>query len=437
MASLRPLGAQLVGRTGRGVATASTLSRRAQRNLQPLSSYFPQFEQAMQRPWTPSDPDGCIVMVVAENRLASDMFLERLHRCQPADKGDLYYSNFRGTPRFRESIAHFMSRCVVSKANPIAADNLAVGNGCGTVLDNLFYSLCDAGDSVLIPAPLYPTFTNDLEAKCELKPVIVRTKAERGYFPTPAELDEAAASAPSAPRALLLTNPTNPLGTVFAPGAYAEAIRWAVKRGMHAVSDEIYACSIFGDSMPEFVSGWDVAAELNTDAERELVHVVYGLAKDFGVSGLRVGMLASRNQTLLKMHSNVGYFSMIPNPIQAACAEILSDDAWVDSFLNFNRAELRRSYDVLTAALDGQGVTYMPGGASMFLWLDLREALSAAPTWEEERALFHRMHGHGILLTPGRDCFAEEPGFFRACWAASSPEAHATAAERIASVVRG
>jgi hypothetical protein len=33
--------------------------------------------------------------------------------------------------------------------------------------------------------------------------------------------------------------------------------------------------------------------------------VVYGMAKDFGVSGLRVGALASRNQELLDAHTNL------------------------------------------------------------------------------------------------------------------------------------
>jgi len=200
------------------------------------------------------------------------------------------------------------------------------------------------------------------------------------------------------------------------------------------VADEIYACSVFGGGQPNFVSAWDLAVSLDPAAQQR-VHLVYGLAKDFGVSGLRVGVLASRNQDLLQAHANIGYFAMIPNPVQAAVAEMLLDDAWVDSYLRHNLAELRRSYDLLTSALDAQGVRYLPGGASMFLWLDLRPGLQGAspePSWEDERRLFHELHERGVLLTPGRDCFAAEPGFFRACWAASPPEAHATAAERIA-----
>lgn len=95
----------------------------------------------------------------------------------------------------------------------------------------------------------------------------MQTDSDRDYFPSAAQLEAAAVAAAArgtTPRALLLTNPTNPFGTVIEPTQYAEAVDWAVDRGIHVVSDEIYACSIFGDpgpeSMPEFVSAWTTDA---------------------------------------------------------------------------------------------------------------------------------------------------------------------------------
>ena len=57
----------------------------------------------------------------------------------------------------------------------------------------------------------------------------------------------------------------------------------------------------------------------------------------------------------------------------------------------------------MSTALDAEGVPYLAGGASMFLWVDLRAALPTNPTWEDERALFDRMCEAGILLTPGAE----------------------------------
>jgi hypothetical protein len=38
-----------------------------------------------------------------------------------------------------------------------------VSAGAGAVLDTLFFCLCNPGDGVLIPAPYYPAFDNDLQ----------------------------------------------------------------------------------------------------------------------------------------------------------------------------------------------------------------------------------------------------------------------------------
>eukprot|EP01046_Picozoa_sp_COSAG06_P012681 COSAG06_NODE_753_length_12547_cov_928.116244_3_plen_275_part_00 len=221
------------------------LSRRSMKAMKPLSSYFPAFAKAMERPWSPLDPEGNIVMVVAENRLLSERFLERLQRCAPPTRTEqLYYSDFRGTPPLREAVANFMTKHI-TQTHAVGAEHLALGNGAGTVLDNLFHCLADDGDGVMLPVPLYPTFLNDLQVRCGLRPTFVQTDAENGYFPTVQQLEAAADSAAADgrwgryPRVLLLTNPTNPLGTVIDPAAYTEAIRWAVDRGMHVVSGKL------------------------------------------------------------------------------------------------------------------------------------------------------------------------------------------------------
>lgn len=42
---------------------------------------------------------------------------------------------------------------------------------------------------------------------------------------------------------VLLTNPNNPLGVIYKPEVIRSTIRWARKRSMHTIVDEIYALS--------------------------------------------------------------------------------------------------------------------------------------------------------------------------------------------------
>jgi 1-aminocyclopropane-1-carboxylate synthase len=463
-----------------------SLSQRSLRAMKPLSSYFPIAAAALERPWTPSDPRGNIVMVIAENRLMSERFMARWRECGPPSRAALFYSDFRGTSGLRSAVASCMSRHV-TRTHAIAPEQVALGNGCGSVLDTLFHVLCDEGDACLLPAPLYPTFCNDLESRANVEVQVVPTLQENGFFPTVNALERASASAAARghpPKVLLLTNPTNPLGTVWPADSMRGAIEWATAQGLHVVSDEIYAASVFGEGCAPFESAWDIAAaHLSDDDARRRVHVVYGLAKDFGVSGFRAvsgrclnrlprphgaqssarpeqlglessddptraashsrqGAVATRHEGIIKAWENLGYMTTIPGVVQEGLAEMLNDEGWVDSFLHDNRAALRASFNTLAAALDEERVPRDGGGAAMFAWLDLRGALPESPTWEDERRFFERMHGPdpetqggGVLLTPGGDCFASEPGFFRACWAATPPEAHAEAARRIAAAM--
>ena len=316
-----------------------TLSLRGRRALKPLTSYFPAYLQAMERPWTNEDPEGSLALVVAENRLASSERIQSRIKealCRVNQSESFFYSDYSGRPEFREALANHMSRNI-TRDTPFSADNLVVGtckehrisiasrrltplphtfvsigNGCGAVLDTLFWLIGNEGDEVLIPSPTYPAFKNDLNVRDGLKTVMVAPHVDDPtYLPLPEQLEAATTSKTAA---LLLTNPSNPLGIVHCPVRMTELIQWAADRDMHVVVDEIYASSIYDPANAySFDSAWDIAAKLKKE-QQHLVHVVYGLSKDFGVSGVRVGCIASRNTDLLRaFRDNLGYFCTVRN----------------------------------------------------------------------------------------------------------------------------
>lgn len=82
---------------------------------------------------------------------------------------------------------------------------------------------------------------------------------------------------------------------------------------------------------------------------------------------------------------------------------LLSDSAFVQSFIGENCKRMAATYAGLTAAADAAGLAYHPAAAAMFLWLDLRKELRA-PEWQEERALWQQLVDRGVVLTPGAPC---------------------------------
>lgn len=113
-----------------------------------------------------------------------------------------------------------------------------------SVLDLFFFATCNPGDGCLIPAPYFPAFDNDMSIRvscCAMKfmmwllllssklkgdvmlqneviPIPVQPTDTRTYIPTFQEMEEAVRVAEAKgihARMLLVTNPGNPLGTLY------------------------------------------------------------------------------------------------------------------------------------------------------------------------------------------------------------------------------
>ncbi|GAX77345.1 hypothetical protein CEUSTIGMA_g4791.t1 [Chlamydomonas eustigma] len=415
------------------------LSGRAVRALKPGLPYFKAFAEAMKRPWSVDDPEGVISIVVAENKLGAPLVHERLLQCRPPPNDVLFYTkDMNGYQRLRKAISGLMSRTFM-KGLEVDPDHLTVLAGAGAILDNLMWCIGAPGEGVLIPRPYYPAFDNDLQIRCGMEPIPFDLCGAQGESVSH-QLDKAAADAASrgSPvKVLLLTNPNNPLSTIYTRDTLLEALRWCLANRVHVVSDEIYAMSVWGEDAPHFESMESIAraeAQLMPDGEaliQDLVHVVFGLSKDFCASGLRFGCLHSRNPSLNKAVFNLSYFCMCSGHTQSLLTELLEDTEWVDSFLQESSKRLRQAFQLLSGALKEANIPFVQAYSAMFCWVDMRGALLARrkgrnlpdwdtvkSTWEEEQELWSDLvYKHKVLVTPGEACHAAEPGFFRLCWA--------------------
>lgn len=79
------------------------------------------------------------------------------------------------------------------------------------------------------------------------------------------------------------------------------------RRGLHFISDEIYARSVFHNpNLPEAVPFTStLALDLTTYICPQRHHVLYGASKDFCANGLRLGFLYSKNQGILGAISSI------------------------------------------------------------------------------------------------------------------------------------
>ena len=200
-------------------------------------------------------------VVEAARRAATD---PAMHRYTPA----------AGLPDLREAVAARARRDGLE----VEASQVVVANGGKHALYNTFMALLDPGDEVLVPAPYWVSYPEQIRLAGGV-PVPVPTAPEDGYRVTVADLE--AARTPRT-RMLVHVSPSNPTGAVLSPEAVTEIGRWAHAHDVWVVSDDIYRELVYGaaafSSLPALVP---------EHADRTVI--VDGVAKAYAMTGWRVG----------------------------------------------------------------------------------------------------------------------------------------------------
>lgn len=391
---------------------------------------------------------GYLMLSVAENKLSFDELapvLKDACNCVPSEQ-TFGYDDMRGVMRFRSAIARFLSRHLCANRVECKPEHVILASGAAAIIDHLFFALCDDGDGVLIPAPYYPAFDLDLMVKAGVVPIPVPTE-DTDFVATAASLAAAARNALRLGkckriRAVLLTNPGNPTGRPIPAKEMKEIMSWAtIDNAIHLVSDEVYAASMYNPRPDgqQFVSAASCAfgreeGDMSDVVDPNFVHVVYGLSKDFSASGLRVGVLYSRSEWLLRAFSSIAQFSTVSHLTQYALSVLFEDENFIDQYLETNRQRLLESYRFLADGLDRIGLPHSIPSAGLFVWVDFRPLISV---WRRFGQSFDTLDEHElslafwrrlvndwhIVLTRGDLCHATKPGFFRICFAYVSQDA--------------
>ncbi|CUU58967.1 1-aminocyclopropane-1-carboxylate synthase [Parafrankia irregularis] len=376
-------------------------------------------------------PDGYINLGTAENRLVWDLLAPRLTARRALTAADTHYGPLHGTDAFRQELARFLGGVCRTEIDP---DHLVVVSGVTGALDVIATVLCDPGEAIVVPAPYYSAFDVDLVGRSGARLLPVPVRADQGFQVTPDVLDEALAAARAGGvtvRAVALASPGNPVGHVLPPRVLREIVAVAARHGVDVVVDEIYANSVFGDS--SFVSALDPEAGA---AGTGRVHVVWGFAKDFGLPGLKIGVLCSPDPQVCAAARALAYFAATSTDTQALLRDLLADREWVIGFLAESRRRLGRAYRSAAGLLTVAGIPFVPVEAGFSLWVDLRGWLTE-PTFAAEDELWARILDEArVNVLPGRLFASPDPGWFRLCFA-TAPAVVSQGVDRIARLLGG
>jgi hypothetical protein len=238
--------------------------------------YMKSYLKAIYNPCHPTkNRNGYIALCMAENKLILKEFSKKLcsssmNTAKVAFGDDMYYcyNDNKGIAHVRESVAQFITKRFLNPSYLISndgndngndnenatklipsfvqSDHIVLGAGACAILNFLFHIIAEEKEVVLIPAPYYAAFEYDMSiiAKCVPYPVHM---ADANNGPKVNELEavyQKLTLEGKKVKMLLLTNPNNPLGTIYSPSVIKNCISWARTKKMHTIVDEIYALSV-------------------------------------------------------------------------------------------------------------------------------------------------------------------------------------------------
>ncbi|KAF5718817.1 1-aminocyclopropane-1-carboxylate synthase 1 [Fusarium mundagurra] len=347
---------------------------------------------------------------------------------------------FTGSHRLRNTLARFINRHF-SPFEDIIKDQVIVTSGVGQAIELSGFALCDKSDGVLLARPHYGNFPVDLGYRVEAK-IIGVSFGDVDHFSIETvaayekALDEAERQGIRV-RVFLLCNPHNPLGRCYTPDVLKAYMQFCQKHNLHLISDEVYALSVWKNPGAPTASGFTSALAINSDGliDRDLLHVLWGMGKDFGSCGIRIGCLVSRNEDFLRACETNSYFSGPSSLADLATARILADDAFIENYIRTNRLRLAENYRLTAKFLSMHQIPYKEGSnAGLFVWADLFQPLrahidTALQTQKEhgehpekalgtlEASLQETLLKHKIFLALGADFGSDVPGWFRIVFA--------------------
>ncbi len=322
------------------------------------------------------------------------------------DAGCSKYTAVTGIPALKKAICEYTTR--MRGYTPVPAE-VCVTVGAKHALFNLALALFEPGDEVVIPAPYWVSYPEQVRI-VGAKPVIVETREEDGWRMSPAQLERAITSKT---KAVIMCSPSNPTGAAYDEGQMRALLDVLRRHDCWLVVDEIYAELVYDGF--KFASSAKLAPDL-----RDRMVIVDGVSKTYAMTGWRIGWSIAP-AALTKALDTVQGQSTTNASAVAQHAALAALEGPLDD-LRTMRATFQKRRDVMVNGLNGiPGVSCRTPEGAFYAFADCR-ALYGIP-WDgrvlasDEDVAFWLLDRAHVAAVPGGAFGA--PGYVRFSYATS------------------
>ncbi len=271
------------------------------------------------------------------------------------DKGITKYTPVAGMPELKNAIC---KKFLDDNGLVYTPDQIIVSDGAKASLFHAVYALVDDGDEVVIPAPFWFSYEEQVKI-CGGKCVIVNTKKENGYKMTAEELENAITDKTST---IMLNSPSNPTGAIYTYEELKALAEVVEKHNLTVISDEIYEKLIYDGNK-------HVSIASISDYMKENTIVINGVSKTYAMTGWRIGYLAAP-KALAGVIARVQGHTTSNACSFAQYASVTALSAGEDIIESMRKEfDERRKY--MMSRLDALNLTYIKPEGAFYLFVDV------------------------------------------------------------------
>jgi aspartate aminotransferase len=203
------------------------------------------------------------------------------------DKGFTKYTASGGIKELKEAV---VAKFANENGLTYTPKEVMVTVGGKEGLYNLFQVILNEGDEVIIPAPYWVSYIEQVKLAGG-KPVVVDGKEENDLKITAEQFESAITDKT---KAIIINSPSNPTGMIYNAEELRALGNIAVKHDLLIVSDEIYEHLIYEDQPHVSIAALD-------DAFFSRTIIITGVSKTYAMTGWRIGYAAGPQEIIQAM----------------------------------------------------------------------------------------------------------------------------------------
>lgn len=167
-------------------------------------------------------------------------------------------------------------------------DEILITNGGSEALLFSMMAICDPGDNILVPEPFYTNY-NGFSSCVNVFVKPITTHPENGFHLPNKE--EICSKIDKNTKAILISNPGNPTGTVYTKEEVHMLADIAKENNLWIIADEVYREFVY-DNLNYISFG-------NIEEIKDRVIIVDSVSKRYSACGARIGSLACKNKEFI------------------------------------------------------------------------------------------------------------------------------------------